>query len=97
MNRYPLIEHGLEAAGGWAWAAAKINLWLEVLNRREDGFHEVVTLLAPIALCDRLEVTVSGAADRLSVKGIDVPTSADNLVLKALHSARQTRSSKTSS
>ena len=92
MNRYPLIEHGLEATGGWAWAAAKVNLWLEVLSRREDGFHEVETLLAPIALCDRLEVTVSGAADRLSVKGIDVPTSADNLVLKALHSARQTRS-----
>lgn len=42
--------------GMWrAWhAPAKINLFLEVLAKRSDGFHEIETLMAPINLCDTL-------------------------------------------
>jgi len=42
---------------GDAWEAlapAKLNLYLDVLGRRSDGFHELETLLAPIRLYDRL-------------------------------------------
>jgi 4-diphosphocytidyl-2-C-methyl-D-erythritol kinase len=42
---------------GMAWeiyAPAKLNLYLDVLGRRSDGFHEVETLMAPIRLYDRL-------------------------------------------
>lgn len=35
-------------------APAKVNLFLEVLGRREDGFHEVETIMCPITLFDRL-------------------------------------------
>lgn len=35
-------------------APAKINLFLEVLGRRDDGFHEIETLMAPIAIYDTL-------------------------------------------
>jgi 4-diphosphocytidyl-2-C-methyl-D-erythritol kinase len=37
-------------------ARAKVNLFLRVLRRREDGFHEIETLMAPITLCDSLEI-----------------------------------------
>jgi 4-diphosphocytidyl-2-C-methyl-D-erythritol kinase len=42
---------------GSAWetlAPAKLNLYLEVLGRRPDGFHEVETLMAPIRIYDQL-------------------------------------------
>ena len=37
-------------------AHAKVNLFLRVLRRREDGFHEIETLMAPIALYDFIEI-----------------------------------------
>src|SRR5262245_6160136 len=36
---------------------AKINLFLEVLGKRRDGFHELETVLAPIGVCDTLIFT----------------------------------------
>ena len=49
---------------GDAWEAlapAKLNLYLDVLGRRTDGFHELETLLAPIRLYDRLVWSPRGA------------------------------------
>ena len=37
-------------------ARAKVNLFLRVLRRREDGFHEIETFMAPITLCDSFEI-----------------------------------------
>ena len=45
-------------------APAKINLGLEVLGRRADGYHDIVTLAQPIALYDDVSC---GPADRLAV------------------------------
>src|SRR5947207_14046557 len=42
-------------------AHAKVNLFLRVLRRRQDGFHEIETLMAPITLCDSLELESSKA------------------------------------
>lgn len=45
-------------------APAKINLYLEVLGRRPDGYHELVTEMACISLADRLAFRVrSGTID----------------------------------
>jgi 4-diphosphocytidyl-2-C-methyl-D-erythritol kinase len=45
-----------KAGSAWEiYAPAKLNLYLEVLGRREDGFHELETLMAPIRLYDRLQ------------------------------------------
>lgn len=46
-------------------ARAKVNLGLEVLGRRPDGYHEVRTVLATISLADRLEAE---AAEALAVR-----------------------------
>jgi len=35
-------------------APAKLNLFFEVLGKRKDGYHEIETLVAPIALYDTL-------------------------------------------
>ena len=42
-------------------APAKINLTLEILGRRADGFHEVKTVLQTIDLQDQLEIETAPA------------------------------------
>jgi 4-diphosphocytidyl-2-C-methyl-D-erythritol kinase len=51
-----------------ALAPAKINWTLEVIGRREDGFHELRSVLQTISLCDRVTVTES-SEPRLEMTG----------------------------
>jgi 4-diphosphocytidyl-2-C-methyl-D-erythritol kinase len=39
-----------------SFAPAKINLSLKILGQRDDGFHELKTLIAPISLYDELRI-----------------------------------------
>src|SRR5947208_8194673 len=65
-------------------SAAKINPSLKILGRRDDGFHEIETLIAPITLCDEIEVHKSDR-ERIEFRCDDpsVPTGDDNLVVRA--------------
>jgi 4-diphosphocytidyl-2-C-methyl-D-erythritol kinase len=66
------------------FAPAKINLFLETLGRRPDGFHEIRSLLAPISLGDRLELRRKdneGIILRSSLPSL--PTGEENLVVRA--------------
>ena len=65
-------------------AHAKINLSLRVLRRREDGFHDIETLIAPITLHDSLQIE---AADQFQFRCNDpnLPAGEDNLVVRAAH------------
>lgn len=72
-------------------APAKVNWTLEVLGRRPDGYHELVSLLSTIDLYDRLRLTPAPA---WSVT-VDAPeplrselSSGDNLVQRALSALR---------
>ena len=65
-------------------APAKVNLTLRVLGRRDDGFHEIETLMAPITLADRLEISLrTDQSIRLTCSDPSVPSDASNLVHRA--------------
>ncbi len=62
---------------------AKINIGLNVVSRREDGYHNLETIFYPVKLSDALEITDSGKTEfSLSGLRIDSP-SENNLVYKA--------------
>ncbi len=70
---------------------AKINLGLQIVSKRTDGYHLLDSLFLPIPLCDVLEVMerTDGADDDLQVLGsIDTGVHSDNLVLKAVRALR---------
>ncbi len=46
-----------------ATACAKLNLTLEVLGRRDDGYHEIRSVVQAIDLCDRLTFEAAGATE----------------------------------
>jgi 4-diphosphocytidyl-2-C-methyl-D-erythritol kinase len=66
-----------------AQACAKINLGLEVLGRREDGYHEIRTILQTIDLGDDLRFVSRPAGIELEVEGAEVPAGPSNLVWRA--------------
>lgn len=63
---------------------AKINLFLEILGRRPDGYHDLATVMAPVSVYDTLEVR-AGRGFRLEVEGASLPGL--NLVEKAYRAA----------
>ncbi|HYT79878.1 MAG TPA: 4-(cytidine 5'-diphospho)-2-C-methyl-D-erythritol kinase [Actinomycetota bacterium] len=79
-------------------ARAKVNLFLRVLGRRPDGYHDLETLIVPIELTDHLEIHAHSdpaqfrtLALSLEVSGDpalvrDVPLDDSNLVLRAARS-----------
>ncbi|MCP4548857.1 MAG: 4-(cytidine 5'-diphospho)-2-C-methyl-D-erythritol kinase [bacterium] len=65
-----------------ALAPAKINLGLEVVRRRRDGYHDIETLFQTIDIQDKLEFTICPETNDLSLrlKGISSPEGDDNIV-----------------
>lgn len=65
-------------------AFAKINLGIEVLGKRPDGYHDILTLFQSIDLSDVLEMeALEGGGIELSGDDPDVPWDATNLVHRA--------------
>ena len=70
-------------------APAKLNLTLAVLGRRADGFHDLHSVMAPLALADLISlVPTSSGPDRLHVVGADLAAGPENLVLRAVAALR---------
>jgi 4-diphosphocytidyl-2-C-methyl-D-erythritol kinase len=73
-------------------AHAKLNLSLAITGRREDGFHELISLVVPIGLADTLTLDVSRPLG-LSCDDASLPVDGANLVLKAAAAYEKRRSS----
>jgi 4-diphosphocytidyl-2-C-methyl-D-erythritol kinase len=66
------------------FAPAKINLYLHILGRRADGFHELETLMAPISLGDTLDIEViPGGGIEFTCSDPMLSDAKDNLATKA--------------
>jgi 4-diphosphocytidyl-2-C-methyl-D-erythritol kinase len=66
-------------------AYAKLNVFLRVLGRRDDGYHDIETLLVPISLADRVSVEPADELT-LSLEGSaagELPAGETNLALRA--------------
>jgi 4-diphosphocytidyl-2-C-methyl-D-erythritol kinase len=68
------------------FAPAKINLSLKILGRRDDGFHEIETLIVPISLCDEMKIEKNEGGIEFRCDDPFVPLSDDNLVIQAAKS-----------
>lgn len=66
------------------FAPAKINLSLKILCRREDGFHEIETLLTPISLGDELTIQPNESGFEFSCDDPSLPSGLENLVVRAV-------------
>lgn len=70
---------------------AKINLGLNVVEKRADGYHNIETVFYPIGLCDVLEVNPSETCTDYSFSSAGISIDGDpddNLIVKAYHLLR---------
>jgi 4-diphosphocytidyl-2-C-methyl-D-erythritol kinase len=62
---------------------AKVNLILKVLRHREDGYHDIASLMQKVSLADEMEFSALGDGIELDCPGSDLPTGEGNLVVRA--------------
>ncbi|MFH1479523.1 MAG: 4-(cytidine 5'-diphospho)-2-C-methyl-D-erythritol kinase [Candidatus Omnitrophota bacterium] len=65
------------------YAPAKLNLYLDVLEKRLDGFHNIKTLFEKIDLLDEIFIRVKGNSIKVNVIPPTCPGGKDNIVYKA--------------
>jgi 4-diphosphocytidyl-2-C-methyl-D-erythritol kinase len=61
----------------------KVNLLLNILGKRADGFHELETVMQPVNLCDELTFERTNSGIDLTCSDSSLPTDASNLVHRA--------------
>ncbi len=64
-------------------APAKINLTLDILGRRSDGYHELRMVMQSVSLCDTVTVEETGIGFALLADGFTVPTGKSSLEQQA--------------
>lgn len=75
----------------WLQAFAKVNYALEVLGLREDGYHEIRTVMQSISLADEIELDLASHGFDLAVEpaGVDVGSPEGNTVFRAWRALRE--------
>lgn len=64
-------------------SCCKVNLLLNILGKRPDGFHEVETIMHPVSLYDRLTFDRAGRDIKLTCTDPMLPVHSRNLVFRA--------------
>jgi 4-diphosphocytidyl-2-C-methyl-D-erythritol kinase len=63
---------------------AKINLGLKILNKRNDGYHNIATIMQEIDFHDTIELSINKSKKiNLLTSGIETPSDENNLCYKA--------------
>ena len=64
-------------------SCCKVNLLLNILGKRADGFHELETLMHPVPLFDQLSFERVGTGIQLTCSDPNLPTDGKNLIVRA--------------
>jgi 4-diphosphocytidyl-2-C-methyl-D-erythritol kinase len=70
-------------------APAKVNLHLQILGARGDGYHDLLSLFQAVSLADTVNLRARGPRDGFSLRGSFGFPAAENLVTKAVGLFRQ--------
>ena len=70
-------------------ACAKLNLTLDILRKREDGFHDLQMVMQSVALCDELTVTPARGEGAMSTNLSYLPADGRNLAQMAAAAFRE--------
>lgn len=82
----------------WIEAPCKLNLFLEVIGKRPDGYHDLETIMIAVDLCDllafeatprNLSLTVRTAASHDRRLACSIPADSNNIVCRALERLKQ--------
>ncbi|XP_010251912.1 PREDICTED: 4-diphosphocytidyl-2-C-methyl-D-erythritol kinase, chloroplastic isoform X2 [Nelumbo nucifera] len=73
------------------FSPCKINVFLRITSKREDGYHDLASLFHAISLGDRIKFSLSPSKtkDRLSTNVSGIPLDDRNLIIKALNLYRK--------
>ncbi len=87
MDRLQIDFNGLEKfmiMMKTVFAPAKINLCLHVTGRREDGYHDLATLMQKVDVQDRLDIVISRGVDiTVCCPQLVLPDGAENIAARA--------------
>jgi 4-diphosphocytidyl-2-C-methyl-D-erythritol kinase len=61
----------------------KVNLLLNILGKRVDGFHELETVMQPVNVCDEMTFERAGSSLQLTCSNPELPCDAKNLIHRA--------------
>jgi len=66
------------------FAPAKLNVRLKITGRRPDGYHNLVSIMAPVSLYDRIELQIASRNQiTISCEGFSAPADKENLACRA--------------
>lgn len=70
-------------------AHGKINLTLDVVGKRNDGYHDILSIMQSISLHDRMRLSLTGTDISVACSHPEVPANEENLVFRAAQELRR--------